>query len=98
MAQHETAAAKLQDCRFRAQFIAEGRRHDEARFYVNDRHAQDAVRTEEILNRHASREKERGGAIVKPRKVARIENNSGGVAVTPLDEQAFVADEHSQGN
>jgi hypothetical protein len=54
------------------------------------------MRTKEMLNGQASREKERGGAIVKPREVTRIKHNSGRVAVTPFDEQALMADEHSR--
>jgi hypothetical protein len=55
------------------------------------------MRSEEVLNWEARSEEQRGGAVVKPRKVPRVEYNSSGIAVSPFDEQTLLADEHFSG-
>ena len=54
------------------------------------------MRAEQVLNRQSGREKEGGSATVKPLEIPRIKNDSGGIAVTPFNEQALLADERSR--
>lgn len=52
------------------------------------------MRSEEVLNWEARREKKCSRAIVKPSEIPWVEDNPGGIAVSPLDKQVLLADEH----
>jgi len=94
VAHHKTAPAEFRHCGLGQQLIAIRGRHEKPRLHIHQRNAENPVRFEKILNRQACRGKKRRRAIVEPGKIARVINNSGGIAISPLHQDPPLICQH----
>src|SRR5262249_38109339 len=84
----EARTAELADPRRQLDSVAEARRPDEFRAGVDQRNTHDAVSRAEFVRLDAQRHfEQRPGTRVEILEKPRIEDNSRGVAMTPLDDE-----------
>jgi hypothetical protein len=94
MAHHKTAAAKFRHRGLSQQLIPIRGRRQKPCLHVHQRNADDPMRLEQILNGQACRGKKRRGAIVEPGQIARVINNSSGIAIPPLNQYPSLIRQH----
>src|SRR4030095_15392518 len=94
MAHSEATASPFADFALDHDLVIEAARDHEPRSDFDDRHAHDAVFFSHRRRRQSSSLEQPAGAGVEDDQILRIENDSGGIALTPFDAQRAAIHQH----